>query len=166
MSKIWGALIKVQVLIPFPTWCDCSRSLSHRGFSHSQIICCWTLSPRPMSAGVITINKKFTILQFFSFTLQTSQVEAYFTPYFSSSKSPPPVDIFKRRKRTREWIVHISPRFGKKFSKNNHWINNFLWELLAASELENLCYLITWYHCIQKDQVLLKHTFATTGWGM
>ena len=61
------AKYEVQVIIvPFPTWCDCSRSLSHRGFSHSQIICCWTLSPRPMSTGVITINLNS---EFFSFSV-------------------------------------------------------------------------------------------------
>ena len=85
MSKIWGALIKVQVLFPFPTWCDCSRSLSHRGFSHSPIICCWTLSPRPLSTGVITINLNS---EFFSFSVSPCRPHRW--RHTSRHTSPPP----------------------------------------------------------------------------
>ena len=78
--------LRVQVsIVPFPTWCDCSRSLSHRGFSHSPIICCWTLSPRPLSTGVIKINLNS---EFFSFSVLPCRPHRW--RHTSRHTSPPP----------------------------------------------------------------------------
>ena len=157
----------MQVLFPFPTWCGYSRSQSHRGSSHSQIICCWTLSPRPMSMGVITNN---TNSEFFSFSVLPCRPHRW--RHTSRHTSPPPSHhhqlIFSKVGRGREnklstFLQGLAKSFLKTIIALDQQYSLGIiscfrtWELVLS---DNMISLHT------KDQVSLTHAFATTGWGI
>ena len=151
----------MQVLFPFPTLCDCSRSQSHRGFSHSPIICCWTQSLQPRSANDYKktyIHKSFT---FFS----VLPCRPHRWRHTSRHTSPPPsphhkLTFSKGGRGGKNKVSTFLQGLTKTFLKSTNGSNIFFSNLL----LQNFrtCIIIAYKIRLHWDTLLQQHF----GWGI